>query len=176
MAGGWFFLMVCEAFTLGDILFVRSAARLQLIYMGFGLMFLLLVWIRVATLLFALFTSGVYPNLADFTVFALETPNGHALLILGTIVGAAIAFAVYAVSVISVPMLMDRDVDFMSAILTGLSAVRRNPRAMLLWAWIVALLVGAGLATCFLGLIVAFPWIGHATWHAYRDLASPSRG
>lgn len=164
-----------EAFALGDVLFVRSAARLQLVYMGFGLMFLLLVWIRVATLLFALFTSGTYPNLAEFTVFALQTPNGYALLILGTAIGAAIAFVVYAVSAISVPMLMDRDVDFVTAILTSLSAVRRNPGPMLLWAWIIALLVGAGLATCFLGLIVAFPWIGHATWHAYRDLTSPSR-
>ena len=67
-------------------------------------------------------------------------------------------------------MLMDRQVDVMTAIQTSLEAVRINWRPMLLWAAIIVVLVGTGLATFYLGLLVAMPVVGHATWHAYRDL------
>ncbi len=165
-----------EDFTLKDVVFVRRASRMQLLYLGFGLMFLLLVWMRIATLLFALLVADIYPNLNDFVAFALTTPSGLTLLILGTAIGGAIAFAVFAVSAISVPMLMDRDVDFVTAILTSVEAVKRNSWPMLLWAWLIALLVGFGLATLFVGLIVVFPLVGHATWHAYEELVPNSSG
>jgi uncharacterized membrane protein len=69
-----------------------------------------------------------------------------------------------------VPMLMDREIDFVTAIVASVDAVKRNPGPMLLWAWLIALLVGFGLATLFVGLIVVFPLVGHATWHAYEEL------
>jgi uncharacterized membrane protein len=71
--------------------------------------------------------------------------------------------------VVSVPLLMERDLDFATAVFTSVQAVLRNPKPMLLWAWLVVLLTAIGLATCFLGLIVTFPLVGHATWHAYRE-------
>jgi uncharacterized membrane protein len=160
-----------ESFSLKDILFVHTASRMQLLYLGFGLMFLLLAWMRIATLLFALFIEDGYPNLTDFMAFALTTPSGLTLAIIGTLVGGMIAFLVFAVSAISVPMLMDREIDFVTAIVASVNAVKRNPGPMLLWAWLIALLVGFGLATLFVGLIVVFPLVGHATWHAYEELA-----
>ena len=163
-----------EDFSLSDILFVRTASRVQLFYLGFGLMFLILAWIRIATLLFALLVAGTYPDLNDFAVFVLTTSNGLALAIIGTLIGGAIAFFVFAVSVISVPMLMDREIDFATAIMASVDAVKRNPGPMLLWAWLIALLIGFGLATLFAGLIIVFPLVAHATWHAYRELAPRS--
>jgi uncharacterized membrane protein len=160
-----------ENFALRDILFVRTASRVQLFYLGFGLMFLLLAWMRIATLLFALLVSDGYPNLTDFMAFALMTPNGLTLAIIGSLIGGVIAFLVFAVSAISVPMLMDREIDFVTAIVASVDAVKRNLGPMLLWAWLIALLVGFGLTTLFVGLIVVFPLIGHATWHAYEELA-----
>ncbi|MFO1186643.1 MAG: DUF2189 domain-containing protein [Alphaproteobacteria bacterium] len=161
-------------FTLKDILGVKPASPLQLFYIGFGLMFLVLVWVRLASLLFAVFASGSYSSLSDFMAFLMSTPSGLALLVVGSLVGAVLAFVVFAVSAISVPMLLDRDIDFMTAILTSIRAVRQNPGPMLLWAWIIAVFTGAGLAAGFVGLVVVFPLIGHATWHAYRELTSPS--
>lgn len=165
-------------FEAKDILRARPVSPAQLFYLGFGLMFIFLVWIRIASLLFAVFASGThsYSSLADFMAFLISTPGGLALLVVGTGVGAVLAFVVFAVSAISVPMLLERDIDFMTAILASIRAVRKNPGPMLLWAWIIAISTGVGLATCFAGLIVMFPMIGHATWHAYRELVSPSRG
>jgi uncharacterized membrane protein len=67
-------------------------------------------------------------------------------------------------------MLMARDTDVLTAIITSWRAVLENPKPMLLWGWLIALLTGFGLATLFVGLIVTFPLVGHATWHAYRGL------
>ena len=159
-----------EDFRLSDIVFVRTVSRVQLFYLGFGLMFLILVWMRIATLLFALLVSDGYPDLNDFVAFALTTANGLTLMITGTLIGGVIAFLVFAVSAISVPMLMDREIDFMTAIMASIDAVKRNPGPMLLWAWLIALLIGFGLATLFVGLIFVFPLVGHATWHAYEEL------
>jgi uncharacterized membrane protein len=163
-----------EPFTLRDILFVRSAARLQLWYLGFALMFLILVWMQVAMWLFAIFTAGDYPPLGDFVDFLINTPTGLGLVILGTALGGVIAFTVFAISAISVPMLMVEDVDFWTAIMHSVTAVKRNPRPMLVWAWLIAWLVGFGLASFFVGLILVFPLVGHATWHAYEELSPRS--
>lgn len=163
-----------EPVSVGAALFVGRAARLQLAYMGFLLMFLYLVWLRVAMLLYAIFALGHYEPLSDFMVHAITTTNGLALLGVGTAIGAVIAFASFAVSAVSVPMLMAERIDFATAVLTSIAAVRRNLFPMLLWAWIIALCVALGTATLFVGLALVFPVIGYASWHAYRDLVSSS--
>jgi uncharacterized membrane protein len=142
--------------------------------MGFLLMFLYLVWLRVAMLLYAIFALGQYEPLSDFISHTLTTTNGLALLGVGTAIGAVIAFTSFALSAISVPMLMAERVDFATAVLTSVEAVKRNFGPMLLWAWIIALSVAFGAATLFVGLAVVFPVIGYATWHAYRALVSSS--
>jgi uncharacterized membrane protein len=144
--------------------------------MGFLLAFLYLVWLRVATLLYAIFTLGQYGPLSDFVTHAITTANGLALLGVGSAIGAVIAFASFAVSAVSVPMLMAERVDFLTAVFTSIEAVKRNFVPMLVWAWIIAFCIALGVATLFVGLALVFPVIGYATWHAYRDLVPSSGG
>ncbi|MEO1014402.1 MAG: DUF2189 domain-containing protein [Pseudomonadota bacterium] len=142
----------------------------QIAYIGFTLMFAALVWLRVAIMLYALFTNGSYVPLPEFMSFALGTGAGLSMIAIGTAIGGVIAFSIYIVTVISIPMLMNEDTDSVTAIAAGIVALQKNPRAMLLWAWLIAVITIAGVATVFVGLAIAFPVLGHATWHAYRDL------
>lgn len=165
-----------EHVSLVSALFVATRSPMRLAFLGIVLMALLLIWMRAAMLLLALFLGATeFPPLAEVVPTLLLTSEGLALLVVGTCAGAILAAAVFAISVVSVPMLMERDVDFMTAIMTSLIAVWRNPKPMLLWAWLVAFLTACGLATLYIGLIVTFPLVGHATWHAYRDAVGPSR-
>ncbi len=158
-----------EPLTLRDVLLVKTESPAQLAFLGALLMLALLAWMRIATLLFALFFGlEGFPPLQDFLPTLAFTPYGLGLVVVGTGVGALIAFAVFAVSALSVPMLMHRDMDAVSAVLESVRVVRENPGPMLLWAWIVAVVMAVGMATFFVGMIVAFPLVGHATWHAYR--------
>jgi uncharacterized membrane protein len=83
-----------------------------------------------------------------------------------------LAVLVFAISAVSIPMLLDRDINVISAIATSAVAVRENPAAMAVWAVLIVLFIGAGLVTGFVGLILTMPLIGHASWHAYRDLVA----
>ena len=105
----------------------------------------------------------------------LFTPHGLGLLVAGTAVGGVLAATVFAISVISVPLLMTRRVDAVTAIAASLAAVVLNPKPMALWAGLIAGFMALGIATLYVGLIVVFPLIGHATWHAYRDLVRVPR-
>ena len=164
-----------EPLRLRDVVFVKTAEPLQLAYMGFALLFMYSIWIRVAMLLYAGFLHLDYTPLDEFVQFLLGTGQGFAFLAIGTAVGAIFAVIVFAATALSVPMLMDRHVDVVSAIAASLREVRQNPKPMLLWAWLIALLIAFGFATLFVGLIVVFPVIGHATWHAYRSLSGGAR-
>jgi uncharacterized membrane protein len=81
-----------------------------------------------------------------------------------------LAWVAYAISAISVPMLMDRDVDGFTAIRTSVKAVTENWLPMTLWAVLIVMFIGIGLLTFYVGLFITMPLIGHATWHAYRDI------
>jgi uncharacterized membrane protein len=85
-------------------------------------------------------------------------------------VGGALAFLVFAISAVSVPLLMTRPLDAVTAMAASLAAVIANPKPMALWAALIAGFMALGIATLFVGLVIAFPLIGHATWHAFRDL------
>ena len=158
-----------EPVGLRAVFFVDAASPAQLAFLGALLMLVLLAWMRIATLLFALFFGlDGFPPIVDFLPTVIFTPHGLGLAVVGTAVGAAIAFIVFAISALSAPLLLDRDMDAVSAILASLQCIRQNFGPMLLWAWIIALVMTVGMATLFFGMIVAFPLIGHATWHAYR--------
>jgi uncharacterized membrane protein len=136
----------------------------QLAHMGLLLMLIYLAWVEIALLLFMLFLGPQpMPPLDAFVSNLLLTPRGLGLLIVGTGVGMALAATVFAIS--AVPLLMVERVDVVTAALTSMRACRKNPKAMALWA---ALIAGAMLL--FFGLVIMFPLIGHATWHAFRDL------
>ena len=143
----------------------------QLGFFGAILAFVYLVWLQLASLLFMLFLgSRPLPPASEFLPTLLFTPHGLGLLVAGTIVGGVLAALVYAISVISVPLLMARRIDAVTAISASLRTVAQNPKPMALWAGLIAGFMALGIATMFVGLVVVFPLIGHATWHAYRDL------
>ena len=147
----------------------------QIALIGLVLMLFLLAWIRIATLLFALFFSKSPPQLGDFVMQVFFSADSIWFLIVGTVVGAVLAGLVFAISVVSIPMILDREVNTIMAIITSIAACAKNPGPMLLWACLIALFTAAGLVTFYLGLIVTMPLIGHATWHAYKDLVGDGK-
>jgi uncharacterized membrane protein len=154
-----------------DVLRAGPKAVGQVGFFGAILAFVYFVWLQLAFLLFMLFlgTRGL-PPASEFVPTLLFTPHGLGLLVAGTAVGGVIASIVFAISVISAPLLMARRVDAITAIQTSLTAVALNPRPMVLWAGLIAGFMVLGLATLSVGLVVIFPLIGHATWHAFRGL------
>lgn len=137
---------------------------------GFVLAFVLISWERLSAILFALFYAGDISSVENL-VSEIVSSGAHAnFLIAYCGFGALLAAAVFSISVVSVPMLLDRRADVATAIITSLRAVRENPAPLALWAALIVALTAIGFATWFLGLIVILPWLGHATWHAYRDL------
>jgi uncharacterized membrane protein len=156
---------------LGDVLVAGFRAPGQLSLLGLALLLIYMAWIETAFLLFMMFFSdGPFPPIEDFVPRLLFTWQGVTLLVAGTIEGAALAALVFSISVVSAPMLMERPVGVAAAVLTSVRSVWLNFRPMVLWAVLIAAFVAVGLATLCVGLIVIFPLIGHATWHAYRDL------
>ncbi len=160
--------------TLADALLAWRSHFAQIAGMGLVLMLFMLVWIRLATLIFALFFTGTpasWEALINIVLFSLE---GIPFLAVGTIVGGALAAFAFAISAVSLPVLLDRDVGVITAIVLSVQAVLRNWRVMIGWAALIALFTAGGLATAYLGLIVTLPLIGYASWHAYRDLVGTS--
>jgi uncharacterized membrane protein len=127
-----------------------------------------LVWARASLVTFALFSTGSMPDLKGFLAKAFSWGNLE-FVVMYFAAGGLFATIVFAVSVVSVPMMLDRDNDAVSAAILSVQALARNPGAMAVWAALIVLLTGLGLATFFVGLVVTMPVIGHATWHAYRD-------
>ncbi|MDX5361594.1 MAG: DUF2189 domain-containing protein [Alphaproteobacteria bacterium] len=158
-----------EQLSAGVITLVKTRSPVSLAFFGVVLLLAYFFWMRVAYLLFALFFSGTgFPPMSEFVPTLLFTTHGLGLLVVGTGVGAVFAAVVFAMSVVSVPMMVSREVDTLTAVVTSIQAVVRNPAPMLLWAVIVAAIMALGVATFFIGLAVAFPLVGHATWHAYK--------
>ncbi|WP_306253445.1 DUF2189 domain-containing protein [Parvularcula sp. IMCC14364] len=176
MAIGLYELSRChetrEPYSAASIIFVRAKSPLHIAYIGFIIMFALLVWIRIAIVLYALFVSSTYMPLTNFTEFILETPQGLMMLVVGSVVGGLIAIVIFAMTAFSVPLLLDRNSNVLDAVIASMKVVRDNPGPCFLWAWMIALLVAFGAATILVGLMLVFPLLGHATWHAYRDIFS----
>jgi uncharacterized membrane protein len=148
---------------------LSSAGRLSFFAAMLG--FIYIVWLQLAFLLFMFFLgTNQFPPAKDFIPTLLFTPHGLALLVAGTSVGGALALVAFSISAISVPLLMVRRVDAVTAVASSVAAVTNNAKPMLLWAALIAGFTAVGLATLFVGLVVVFPLIGYATWHAFRDL------
>ena len=130
---------------------------------------ILLVWARASLVAFALFYQGAMPTVASFVDQMLSLDNVEFLFAYAC-VGGFFAVLTFAISVVSVPMMLDRGTDGVVAVLTSLRAFGGNVPAMIVWGVAIVVLIGLGFALAFLGLVVAVPVIGHATWHAYRAL------
>ncbi len=147
----------------------RNGSQIGL--MGIALLLLMFAWLRLAALIFMLFFGLEPPSLDQLVQQTLLSPEALPFLIIGSLVGAVLALVAFAISVISIPLLLDRPRDnVFTAITTSIQAVKSNPAPMLFWGALIVLFVGAGIATLLLGLIITLPLIGHASWHAYQDL------
>jgi len=127
-----------------------------------------LVWARASLVTFALFSTGTMPDLKGFLAKAFSWGNIEFVIVYFA-AGGLFATLVFAVSVVSVPMMLDRGNDAVSAAILSVQALAKNPGTMAVWALAIVLLTAIGLATFFVGLVITMPVIGHATWHAYRD-------
>jgi uncharacterized membrane protein len=158
-----------EPVRLVDALFAWR--RCEAAVAGIGLVLLLfhLAWLRLATLLFALLFQAPAP-IDDLVPALLFSRQGLPLLAIGTVLGGALALGSFAITVVAFPLALDRDVGPVEAMAASVAAMRANPRVLLGWAALIALFTGAGLIAGFVGLAVTLPLIGHASWHAYRDL------
>jgi uncharacterized membrane protein len=169
-------LAVGENILPADMFRAGKLARGQLLYFGAMLLFAYLLWVRIALLLLALFLGATtLPPPSEFIQLLLFTPAGLGLLIVGSMVGGGIAAVIFAVSAVSVPMLLVRRTDVVTAARASIAAITKNPKPMALWAALVVALMAAGFATLLVGLVVVFPLIGHATWHAYADIYGPPK-
>ncbi|MEM9050269.1 MAG: DUF2189 domain-containing protein [Pseudomonadota bacterium] len=134
---------------------------------------LFLLWLFIADVIYALFlglnTYERYGGLADM----LASANGIAMLSVGGAVGAGLAFVLFGVTAVSLPLLLDREVDFVTAMITSFGVIRANPGPMLGWAVFIAMAMLAAMLPAFLGLLVVLPILGHATWHLYKRALAP---
>jgi len=152
---------------------VRAFGRnpLQIALIGLVLLLALLFWTRIALLLFALFFSQQPPTLDALVATVFFSSGSLVFLIVAHLAGAVLAATVFAISAVSVPMLLDRpEANVFQAIATSITAVLVNLRAMALWAALIVVFTSVGIATLYLGLLISLPLIGHATWHCYKDV------
>ena len=145
----------------------------QLPSMAWVLIVYFLFWSFFAHMLFALFLGpSALTNVTSSYAYLLQ-PEGLRLLVVGTAFGAIFALVLFALTVVSLPLLLDKELDFVTAMLTSVAVVRQNPRVMLAWAAIIAGATFAGMAPGLLGLPVVLPLLGHASWHIYRRALTP---
>lgn len=154
-----------------QMIFLKPRSRFQGLFLGVILLMLFMLWIRAAVLIYALF-FGVrpFPGTGELLPMLLFTPTGWAILLVGSAVGALFAAFAFAVSAFSVPMLLEEETDALSAMGISMALVWNNLTVMLYWGAIVVALFLVSVLTGFLGIIVVFPLLGHATWHAYRAI------
>lgn len=158
--------------SLLGMIFVRAASKGQILFAGALLMMLMLVWMRAAVIIYALFFGWqpFVPGLGPIAAMLFGTPLGLAMLLVGSLVGALFAAFSFAISAFSIPMLLDRRVDAFTAMGKSMALVWNNLPVMLVWGAITLALFLVSLATGLLGLIVTFPVLGHGTWHAYKAI------
>ncbi|MDK9705190.1 MAG: DUF2189 domain-containing protein [Sulfuritalea sp.] len=139
---------------------------------GFGLMSILAgtAWQLVSVVIVALFYKGSAMVPMAMMVEVVLNPQHYLMFFIYLCAGGVLAALVFALSVVSMPMLIDRQCDLLCALVTSVNAVAENPLPLALWAFIIMLLCGFGFATALVGMIVVLPWLGHASFHAYKDL------
>ena len=152
-----------------DILTVIAHQRKrQLPSISAVIIVILLFWFFLGHMIFALFMGlSVMTNISS-SIDVFLTPNGLMMLGFGTVIGATFSLLVYMITVISLPLLLDREVDFVTAMITSFHVVQNNFITMIVWAAIIALVSFIAMLPGFLGLFLVLPWVGHASWHIYR--------
>jgi len=148
---------------------LRSPAFAPILMLGFFLLAIFVAWLFAAYLIYTA-TLGPEPPVSAgaFVMDVLTTAAGWAMIVLGVGVGFGFAVVALAISVVSFPMLLDRDVGLPLAVITSVTLVARNPRTMAQWGLVIAVSLAVGAIPALLGLALVMPILGHATWHLYR--------
>ncbi len=147
--------------------------RRELAWMAFVVLFILLMWMFEIRLLIALFLGfkGV-STMHEFVEVVLTTREGIMFLLVGHLVGAAFSIVLFSISVVSFPLLLEKDYDFVTAMITSVKVVVASPLPMLLWGASITVELLVSMLPAFLGLLFTLPVLGHATWHLYRAAIS----
>ncbi len=170
-------LQAGQPVTLASMILAHPRSGRQLVFAGLLLCLLVVLWLRAADLLYALFYGLLpFPGYDQILGQLLTTPRGWALIVVGSAVGGLFAAFAMALSLFSIPMLLERRVDALTALGTSFAITTQNLRAVLPWGAIVVAGFALSAATGLLGLIVIFPLLGHGTWHAWRALNPPASG
>jgi uncharacterized membrane protein len=153
---------------------VWAQRRREVSWMALTMLFVFWIWMYQVRLLIALVLGRMsFATLDKFVTVVLTTPQGWLFLAIGHVVGAALSLVLFSVTVIAIPMLLDREVDFITAMITSVRSVLASPIVMLGWGLAVTLAVVAACVPFFLGLLIVLPVLGHATWHLYRRAVEP---
>ena len=152
---------------------VRS--RSEIGWMAFVTLFFFVIWMYQVRLLIALLLglNASFSSLNEFITVVLTTDEGRLFLVIGNLDGAALSLILFSLTVVSFPLLLERDVDFVTAMVTSVRAVVTSPLPMIGWAAAITVLLMVSCIPWFLGLLVTLPVLGHATWHLYRRIVAP---
>ncbi len=145
-------------------------AKRECAYLGLLLIFLMAIWLKSGAVVYALFFGMHAMSLPALWNALFTTPAGYGFLLVGHLFGAVFALLVFSLSVVSFPMIVDRGVDFISALITSIRVVSSNPLVMIAWGMIIGIVLVIGFSTLFFGLMIALPLLGHASWHLYRRI------
>jgi uncharacterized membrane protein len=153
---------------------IRSPSFGAILGLGVLLLALFVTWVATAQALYiAAFGYEGATGITEFATRVLTTSQGWWLIVVGCGVGFVFALVALCISVVSFPLMLDRQASAGEAMVTSLRAVARNPVPMAIWGLIVAVLLVAGSLPAFLGLAIVIPLLGHATWHLYRETIEP---
>ena len=165
-----------ESFGWSEILTVMANQRKrEMGWMAFVTLFVFWVWMYQVRLWLAIILQDA--SFSDFDKFlntVFFTPQGWTFLVIGTCVGALLSAVLFSVTVVAMPMLLDRETNFVSAMITSVRVVAENPVVMLTWAAIISVTMLLSLVPAFLGLVFTLPILGHTTWHLYQRAVQPA--
>jgi uncharacterized membrane protein len=147
---------------------VWSRAGKDLGWLSLVSLFTLIVWLDLALFVFLTFYGANIPSLPQLFANIFTTGYGMMFLLVGNGLGAIIALIVFSITAFSPPLVVDREVDFVTAMTASVRAVMANPRPMLAWAIVIGADLAISFATLFVALLAIFPILGHTTWHLYR--------
>jgi uncharacterized membrane protein len=151
------------------------SSRSEIGWMAFVTLFVFVAWMYQVWLLISLLLGphATFSTPGEFITVVLTTKEGLLFLAIGTAVGALLSLILFSLTVVSFPLLLERDVDFVTAMVTSVRAVVTSPLPMIGWAAVIVALMIVSALPYFLGLVVTLPVLGHATWHLYRRIVEP---
>ena len=168
-------LQTGEDFGWSEILSVMADQRKrEMGWMAFVTLFIFWVWMYQVRLWLAIILQDAsFSSFDGFLSAVFFTPEGWTFLAVGTFVGAILSAVLFSLTVVAMPLLLDRDIDFISAMITSVRVVTENPVVMLTWAAIISVTMVVSLLPAFLGLIFTLPILGHTTWHLFQRAVTP---